>query len=49
MPYLDGYITFSHDLNTWLVGFPGDWVPTTPARVRELLDCEYLHFEIDAI
>lgn len=46
MPYLDGYITFSHDLNTWLWGFPGDWVPTTPARVRELLDCEYPHFEI---
>lgn len=46
MLYLDGYITFSHDLNTWLWGFPGDWVPTTPAGVREMLDCEDLHFEI---
>ena len=46
MLYLDGYITFSHDLNTWLWGFPGDWVPTTPAGVREMLDCEYFHFEI---
>ncbi|MDQ5980960.1 MAG: hypothetical protein QG602_3938 [Verrucomicrobiota bacterium] len=31
-------LTFSHDLNTWLLGWPGDWLAITPQEARNAID-----------
>lgn len=43
---VDIYLTFSHDLNTWLCGMPGDWYPCSAERARDLFDCDVLVVEV---
>lgn len=34
----DIYITFSHELRSWLLGWPGDWIAITPQEARNSMD-----------